>query len=410
MYKVARNDSYDFLGSSYSALYPNLHKYPATMLPQIGIKLFKDFNIKAKTLLDPYCGSGSSFTVGVDVGITKMSGFDLNPLAVLISKVKFTILDVDKLNSYKLFLRNNIYNFIKNEENVNKIKVPTFNNIDFWFSKHAVIALSVIKSFIEKIEDINYRHFFLLPFSETARESSYTRKSEFKLYRIKEEDTLLFNPDIYGLYFYKLQLALNIYTTYYLPKLKQIEKIEIENNAFNNTQNRKWDVVLTSPPYGDSKTTVAYGQFSFFSNHWLGVKDARKLDNLLMGGASSKNLYLKGIIKEYILEIEKQSNKRACEASSYYFDLESSIKEVANAISYSGYSIYVVGNRCVKGITLPTDQFVAEQFELNGLKHVITYERLIGNKSMPLKNSPSNITGKRMGTIAKEYIVVCRKC
>ena len=408
MYKVIRNDSYDFLGSSYSTLYPNLHKYPATMLPQIGIKLFKDFDIKAKNLLDPYCGSGSSFTVGLDVGIKEMNGFDLNPLAVLISKVKFTQLDIDLLNSFKDSLRNSVYNFIKDEENINKIEVPTFNNIDFWFSKNAITSLAVIKTFIEKIEDENYRRFFLLPFSETARECSYTRNNEFKLYRMKEDDALLFNPDIYGLYFYKLQLALDIYQTYYLPKLKHIEKIEIENAPFYN-KCKNWDVVLTSPPYGDSKTTVAYGQFSFFANHWLGVKNARKIDNLLMGGASTKNLYSKGIIKDYILEIAKQSNKRAYEVSSYYFDLEASIKEVANAIAPLGYSIYVVGNRCVKGITLPTDQFIAEQFELNGLKHLVTYERLIGNKSMPLKNSPSNIIGKRMGTMTKEYIVVCRK-
>jgi len=225
---------------------------------------------------------------------------------------------------------------------------------------------------------------------------------------MKEDDALLFNPDIYGLYFYKLQLALDIYKTYYLPKLKQVEKIEIENAPFYNKY-KNWDVVLTSPPYGDSKTTVAYGQFSFFGNHWLGIKDARKIDNILMGGASTKNLYSKGIIKDYILEIAKQSNKRAYEVSSYYFDLEASIKEVANAIAPLGYSIYVVGNRCVKGITLPTDQFIAEQFELNGLKHLVTYERLIGNKSMPLKNSPTNMKGKRMGTMTKEYIVVCRK-
>ena len=407
IYKVIRNESYDFLGTSYSALYPNLHKYPATMLPQIGIKLFKDFDIKAKSLLDPYCGSGSSFTVGLDVGIKEMNGFDLNPLAVLISKVKFTELDIEKLNSLKISLRDGIYNFIKKEENLNKIEVPTFNNIDFWFSKNASLSLSVIKIFIDKIEDINYKRFFLVPFSETARECSYTRNNEFKLYRIKEEDSLLFNPDIYGLYFYKLQLALNIYTTYYLPKLKEIE-VEIENTQFYD-KNRKWDVVLTSPPYGDSKTTVAYGQFSFFGNHWIGVKDARKLDNLLMGGTSTKNLYLKGIIQDYISEIEKQSRVRALEVSSYYFDLEKSIKEVSNAINNSGYSIYIVGNRCVKGVILPTDQFIAEQFELNGLKHLVTYERLIGNKSMPLKNSPTNITGKRMGTMTKEYIVVCRK-
>ena len=406
-YKVIRNEGYDFLGTSYSALYPNLHKYPATMLPQIGIKLFKDFDIKAKSILDPYCGSGSSFTVGLDVGIKEMNGFDLNPLAVLISKVKFTELDIEKLNSLKISLRDGIYNFIKKEENLNKIEVPTFNNIDFWFSKNASLSLSVIKTFIDKIEDINYKRFFLVPFSETARECSYTRNNEFKLYRIKEEDSLLFNPDIYGLYFYKLQLTLNIYTTYYLPKLKEIE-IEIENTQFYDKY-RKWDVVLTSPPYGDSKTTVAYGQFSFFGNHWIGVKDARKIDNLLMGGTSTKNLYLKGIIQDYISEIEKQSRVRALEVSSYYFDLEKSIKEVSNAINNSGYSIYIVGNRCVKGVILPTDQFIAEQFELNGLKHLVTYERLIGNKSMPLKNSPTNITGKRMGTMTKEYIVVCRK-
>ena len=35
-YKVERNKDYDFLNQSYSTEYPNLHKYPATMLPQIG--------------------------------------------------------------------------------------------------------------------------------------------------------------------------------------------------------------------------------------------------------------------------------------------------------------------------------------------------------------------------------------
>jgi len=409
MYNVLRNESYDFLGTSYAALYPNLHKYPATMLPQIGIKLFKDFDIKAKSLLDPYCGSGSSFIVGSDVGIKVMSGFDLNPLAVLISKVKFTQLDIDRLTSIQISLRNDIYDFIKDERNISQIQVPTFNNIDFWFSKHAIISLSVIKTFIEKIEDIDYRRFFLLPFSETARECSYTRNNEFKLYRMKEQDTLLFNPDIYGLYFYKLQSTLHIYTHYYLPKLKYIEAIEIENTAFYE-KDKKWDVVLTSPPYGDSRTTVAYGQFSFFGNHWIGIKDARKLDNKLMGGTSTKNLYLQGVMQDYISQIAKQSMKRALEVSSYYFDLQTSIQKIANAINFSGYSIYIVGNRCVKGVILPTDQFIAEQFELNGLKHLITFERLIGNKSMPSKNSPSNITGNKMHTMTKEYIVICKKC
>ena len=31
------NPKYDFLGQSYASMYPNLHKYSATMLPQIGL-------------------------------------------------------------------------------------------------------------------------------------------------------------------------------------------------------------------------------------------------------------------------------------------------------------------------------------------------------------------------------------
>lgn len=43
------NDKYDFLNQSYSSLYPNLHRYPATMLPQIGLELLRDFSAKKQT-------------------------------------------------------------------------------------------------------------------------------------------------------------------------------------------------------------------------------------------------------------------------------------------------------------------------------------------------------------------------
>jgi ribosomal protein L11 methylase PrmA len=97
MYQVVRNTKYDFIGQSYASIYPNLHKYPATMLPQIGIEIFKELNIKSGKLLDPYCGSGSSFASGLECGLTEMHGFDINPLAVLISKVRFTKVSINKL-------------------------------------------------------------------------------------------------------------------------------------------------------------------------------------------------------------------------------------------------------------------------------------------------------------------------
>ena len=43
---IISNSKYDFKGEYYNSLYPNLHKYPATMLPQIGLKLLKEFKAK----------------------------------------------------------------------------------------------------------------------------------------------------------------------------------------------------------------------------------------------------------------------------------------------------------------------------------------------------------------------------
>lgn len=99
--KVAiRNEKYDYLEQGYKDLYPQLHKYPATMLPQIGVDILKELGVKANAkLLDPYCGSGSSFASATELGISDLTGYDLNPLAILISSVKFTkinLLELDK--------------------------------------------------------------------------------------------------------------------------------------------------------------------------------------------------------------------------------------------------------------------------------------------------------------------------
>jgi hypothetical protein len=97
------------------------------------------------------------------------------------------------------------------------------------------------------------------------------------------------------------------------------------------------------------------------------------------------------------------------EVSAFYNDLDNSIQRVAKSVCKGGKSIYVVGNRTVKNIQLPTDQFIAEKFEQNGFRHLTTYKRALSNKSMPSKNSPTNKTGKTVNTMLWEYVVICEK-
>lgn len=406
-YRVVRNTRYDFAGQSYSTTYPNLHRYPATMIPQIGIELFKELNIKSGKLLDPYCGSGSSFIVGLDRGIKEMEGFDLNPLAILISSAKFTKTNVKELKKVAYDIKNKLFEYAWNNEIDLEIEIPNVYNIEFWFPKRVIKELAIIKTLINKIENKNIRRFLLVLFSETVRECSYTRNGEFKLFRMKEEDMKKFEPEVSAIFSNRLDKAIIVYEKFYYPLLDGA-KLHLGFSQFPKKENY-YDIILTSPPYGDSRTTVAYGQFSVLANEWLGISNARQIDNMLMGGKISKEKYRNGIMTNYINEVEKVSPKRALEVSAFYFDLEDSIKNVASSVNQGGKIIYVVGNRMVKDVVLPTDQFIAEKFEENGFRHLLTYERVLGNKAMPALNSPSNQSGVKRSTMTKEYIIVCEK-
>lgn len=407
MFPVTRNQKYDFAGQSYASVYPNLHRYPATMLPQIGIEILRELGIQSGKMLDPYCGSGSSFIAGLDQGVQEMFGFDINPLAILISQARFTHINMDEARQTKMSLRNDVFEFVKDEERLKDLPLPQYFNVNFWFSPNVLQQLTVLRHFLQAIENEAIRRLFWVAFSETLRECSLTRNDEFKLYRMKAEDALRFNPDALGVFFEKLNRVLDIYEHCYLPKLNGA-KIAVDYKEFPKKENY-FDVVLTSPPYGDSRTTVAYGQFSHFANEWMGISHARKIDQMLMGGKTGKYLYSNGIIADSVREIAAQDAKRGLEVSAFYFDLADSIRNVAHSVRPGGKAIYVVGNRRVKGVQLPTDQFIAEQFCANGFGHLITYERQISNKVMPAQNSPTNQTGVKMGTMTQEFIVVCEK-
>ena len=408
IYQVERDERYDFSGESYATRYPNLHRYPATMLPQIGIRLLGEFGVRAGSMLDPYCGSGSSFASGLECRVPLMVGYDMNPLAVLISRAKFTKVDVAAVKEEKARLRDSVYDFIKDENNLRRLAAPKVTNADFWFSREAIESLGVLRRFILPIENKAIRNLFLVAFSETARECSYTRNNEFKLYRMKARDVLNFNPDVIGVYFKKLNNAIAVYSDCYLPRLTGKSVVELNHSAFE-PDGREYDVVLTSPPYGDSRTTVAYGQFSTMANEWTGVPHARKIDGMLMGGGKAGGLYERGVIADCVRAVAKRDAKRALEVSAFYEDLENSINKVAKSVAKGGMVFYIVGNRTVKKVQLPTDQFIAEKFAGNGFAHLTTIKRALSGKAMPSKNSPTNKKGETVGTMAFEYIVVCAK-
>jgi len=119
-----------------------IHSYPAMLMPRIIRAILKE-NEDIKSFLDPYMGSGTSIVEAQMQCVDKIYGVDLNPLAVLITKVKTDTYNIDLLKSE---IQKCIdFDFLQID-----FKMFTFNIIDTWFKKNTIEDLSKIKSYIVK--------------------------------------------------------------------------------------------------------------------------------------------------------------------------------------------------------------------------------------------------------------------
>ncbi|HEX8458925.1 MAG TPA: hypothetical protein VF656_16645 [Pyrinomonadaceae bacterium] len=344
-------------------------------------------------------------------------GTDLNPLARLISSAKTASPDAAQVKSRIAELGA----FLRTRRSPVEVpaRISGISRLDFWFKPQVVEKLSLLKSFIDELADEPVRLFFQVAFSETVREGSNTRNEEFKLYRYEAERLDKFDPDIYALINAKLERNL-VGLTQFVARLRHLEQMpQAKLYAFDTAANvpateiapAGTDIIVTSPPYGDSHTTVAYGQYSRLSAAWLDLPFPEQVDRKLMGGSVRKETttFRCPDLDQAIAAIKLIDEKRAREVASFYTDLQGSIANVSNLLKPGGHACYVVGNRKVKGVVLPTDVAIRDFFEARGFTHLDTFHRRIPNKRMPLRNSPTNAAGKVENTMTTESIVVMRR-
>ncbi|HRR60252.1 MAG TPA: DNA methyltransferase [Spirochaetota bacterium] len=409
-------DSWDFKNANTKEYTHCFHSYPAMMIPQVARRIIEIYGKNATLLFDPYCGTGTSLVEANLKGINAI-GTDLNPLARLIAQAKTTKIDSKALDKYLYDFTNYLFSKSFKEEDYSTITLPCITNIDIWFSKSVQYKLAIIFNYIiQKIDNVFIQNFFKVAFSETIRETSNTKNGEFKLVRdkklIKNEDL-----DVFGIILGKLSRnkegLINFIKVCPQNVVSHIYSFNtVLSIPYDLVPQESVDIVVTSPPYGDSRTTVAYGQFSRFANEWLGFHNANKIDNLLMGGRKNNVNNFKfnnDLLNDVITAISNKDNKRAMEVVSFFKDYESSIVNVSATIKKGGVVCYVVGNRTVKNINIPTNKITAQLFEQNNFVHMETIVRNIPNKRMPLMNSPTNIPGQTGQTMKNEYIVICKK-
>lgn len=399
-----------------------VHSYPAMMIPQVARRLIKEYGKTPKVLLDPFLGSGSVLVEGMLTdSITRVYGIEINPLGVLISKVKTTPLDISRtLSEFRRLKEDVNKDFALYQQKKFSILTPTFNNIDFWFSKDVIYALTILKKNIRAVKDKDIRDFFLVCFSEIIRTVSYTRNGEFKLYRMDSKDMEKHRPDVLSIFFKKVSDnigKMQEFTEAFNKLNKKCEAHILPEDTRYRTSipDAEVDLIVTSPPYGDSRTTVAYGQFSRLSSQWLDYDEetVKDVDKKGLGGIPTQDLIVNlpsEYLKKTITLIAQKDDERAKDVLSFFVDFNKCVDELNRVVKPGGRVCLVLGNRTVKEVWIETDYIFAELFvNRYGYKHLKTIVREIPTKKMPRKNSPTNIKGQTISTMNNEYIIILEK-
>lgn len=404
--------SWDFRGEKTKSYTHGIHTYPAMFIPQVARRLLETYSKESDTICDIFCGSGTALVESKLLG-RNAYGIDLNPLAIFLAHAKTTPINPQKLTKEYFALLDRVEK-IKDGQ----IKRPEFNNINFWFKDNVIIKLAKLKKAIREIKDKSIHNFLMVAFSETVRYSSNCKNGEFKLVRIKGEKLEKHNPDVLGIFRKHAEKNIKGMTEFFQDAKKDAWTKIIYGDSSKNNSIRKnsIDCIITSPPYGDSRTTVAYGQFSRLSAQWIDIfenpNDASGVDNALLGGKATKNLIhllSSDYLKESLEKIAKQDEARARDVLSFYIGLNDCLKQAHKILKSKKYFCLVIGNRLVKQVRIPTDFIIAELGEKIGFTCEDIIVRNIPGKRMPIKNSPTNVVGALEETMNKESIVILRK-
>ena len=366
--------------------------------------MIQAYSSENDVIFDPFCGSGVTLLQSV-FAERKAYGYDINPLALLIAKSKTA-------KYSKGILLKECKDLLASAKKAKKVSVPEIKNIDFWYLPNTIKDLGKIRHTLSD-KDYKYMSFFVTCFAYTCRNQSLTKLGEFKRFRIK--DIQKKESNVWEVFDRHLANMIDLFCAT-SAAIKSSASPILANSETKISPRLKYDLVVTSPPYGDSRTTVAYGQYSSFGLEWVRELNCfgdvpYKVDNECLGKPNDSDLMVfdNDLLQETIEKIKAQDPKRAQEVLSFFSGYYKSIVNTINNLSPKGTVCYIVGNRTVKGHQIPMDQITASFLQAQNLRFKKILVRQIHNKVMPSRNSPTNIRGKVSQTMHNEYIVIFTK-
>jgi SAM-dependent methyltransferase len=367
MHKFHKKTIYEALGRE------PVHPFPARMAPGIALAAMPADSDRLR-VLDPMMGSGTVLAMARARG-HRGFGFDLDPLAVLISKVWTTTNDSEAVRQTSREVLTNAKDLFSGipEEDAYPLDTDdeTRNFVMYWFDPLARRQLTALAACIDCVRQETTRNVLWCAYSRLiitkqagaslARDLAHSRP-----HRFYSEAPLKPFERFAASVERVLANTINTKLTNRGPAptihLGDARKLPVESASI--------DLVLTSPPYLNA---IDYVRCSKFSLVWMGesVSGLRQVRSNSVGTEAAKKSSMDDPEVLRVMKSMRLKPKLAPQQERilgrYIDDMRNAIHEVGRVLASKGKAVYVVGENTVRGTYIRNSTVVCELAEMAGL-------------------------------------------
>jgi len=373
---------FDFHNHSSNYSTHNFHSFPAKFPPQLPKSFISEFTNEGEIVLDPMVGSGTTILEAFMLG-RKSIGFDIDPLAILISRVKTTHLETSiLLEEYKEVQRIAKLEFSNRPKLINDMELyfdfETKEFINNWFLLSTQYELFALIKAINTVENEDIRNFFKVAFSSTiitksggvslALDLGHTRPHLAKK-AIGPDGTIVYGSSETSTPKY---LEKNIRSAFrefekrcennFRSVLPSNTKFESPIVQFGNSQNmpidhESVDLIVSSPPYASN--AIDYMRAHKFSLVWMGysISDLSQKRKSYIGSEATDGYALLNL-PEYpeiiINRVDIKDKKRGKVLRRYFTEMHYVLSEFFRVLKPGKLAVLVVGNTVIREVDTET--------------------------------------------------------
>ena len=378
-----------------------IHPFPARMAPELALQALEQITAGG-VVVDPMMGSGTVIRQAGDLGLQAI-GFDLDPLAVLMSRVWTTPVEDDRIarlyaDAAKLALA----------ANPNDVELPWIDGdeetrafISYWFAKPQASDLrcwaAALQTMSEATADEDAAALDVIRIAlsriiitkeqcaSLARDTSHSRP-----HRVALQSEYCVNQGLeQSLRTVRRRLLAAPPTGGGIVGLGDARSLTLAEDSA--------DAVLTSPPYLNA---IDYMRGHRLSLVWLGhsLSELRAIRSTSIGAERGPEVGQAAHeeVRAALGDLAGLPTRHLAMVDRYVTDVMALAGEIRRVLKPGGTTTLVVGNSCLKGIFIKNSAAVSKALELQGMTFVEQSVRPLPNQSRYLPTQEGSSLAKRM--------------